>query len=146
MDSCETGSLLDRTEAAYPPKKYPTMSADDVVQVDRAGSIHIASVLIERWEADCEGRVAARLVEACATSDGLVIDLTQVRFMDSTGLGELVRVVKRVRCQARAVSVCGLNSQVGAVLNLMQLADWLAVEPTVARAIQRCGEEDGGGS
>lgn len=48
----------------------------------------------------------------------ILIDCQGLDFMDSSGFGALVSVLKRVREQGRQLFLCGLNSQVRIVLEL----------------------------
>jgi anti-anti-sigma factor len=48
----------------------------------------------------------------------ILIDCQGLDFMDSSGFGALVSVLKRVREQGRQLYLCGLNSQVRIVLEL----------------------------
>jgi anti-anti-sigma factor len=48
----------------------------------------------------------------------ILIDCSQVEFMDSSGFGCLVSSLKRVREQGRQLFLCGLRSQLRTVLEL----------------------------
>lgn len=48
----------------------------------------------------------------------ILIDCQGLDFMDSSGFGALVSVLKRVREQGKQLFLCGLNSQVRIVLEL----------------------------
>jgi anti-anti-sigma factor len=48
----------------------------------------------------------------------ILIDCQGIDFMDSSGFGALVSVLKRVREQGKQLFLCGLNSQVRIVLEL----------------------------
>lgn len=78
-----------------------TMNGRTVVDVTGEVDVYTAPALRERLTA---------LVDSGRTD--LVVDLTQVRFMDSTGLGLLVGVLKRVR---------GLDGQLQLVIDAERL-------------------------
>ncbi|MDE3083911.1 MAG: WecB/TagA/CpsF family glycosyltransferase [Verrucomicrobiota bacterium] len=64
------------------------------------------------------------LVKLSARHTALVIDLSQVRFIDSTGVGLMLRVKKSARELEMDVSFAGAQPAVRNVLDLTQL-DWL---------------------
>jgi anti-sigma B factor antagonist len=60
--------------------------------------------------------------------DQLVIDLSDVTFLDSSGLSVLVRAHKRLRPVQRTVVIRGATDQVYMALEMTKLTDVLTVE------------------
>jgi len=62
------------------------------------------------------------LEEAVGSSEGVVVDLTECEFIDSTGIALLVRAWQRTEAEdagsARRLVLCSSNAQVGRVLEV----------------------------
>ncbi|WP_369431706.1 STAS domain-containing protein [Quadrisphaera setariae] len=65
---------------------------------------------------------------------GVVIDLLQVAFMDSTGLGVLVGGYQRAKRSGRALRLTGTSDQLQMMLSVTGLAAVLEVFPDVEAA------------
>ncbi len=65
----------------------------------------------------------------------LVIDLSGVDFLDSTGLGVIVGVLKRVRTHGGELAVAGAENHVRKVFDLTRVSDIL---PMYATADEAC--------
>ncbi len=60
----------------------------------------------------------------------IVLDLQHVTFLDSSGLGALVHVLKRVTQRGGRLNVCGITPAVMAVLRLTRMDRMLRTFPT----------------
>ena len=69
------------------------------------------------------------------TPSELVIDLTDVTFLDSTGLNTLVRAHKRLQPISGSVVVRGASNQVFKVFELTKLNDVFTVEAAPPAAV-----------
>lgn len=67
----------------------------------------------------------------------VVLDLTSVKFLDSTGLGVLVHLHKRAARGGRFV-LCGVGDMVLDVLRLTRMDRALTVAPSATEAVQAC--------
>lgn len=56
----------------------------------------------------------------------LALDLSQSRFLDSSGVGAIVFLYKRLKARGYAISVAGLNGQPLKLLNHLGIASLLA--------------------
>jgi len=65
----------------------------------------------------------------------LVADLTQVRFLDSTGLGTLVGGLKRLREPGGSLTLVIVAPRILRLFQITGLTKVLAIHPTVAEAI-----------
>jgi len=85
---------------------------------------------------ECHSDTAAEVTVTHRTPAELVIDLSQVRFIDSSGLGLMVRVRKMAHRQAIALVFTGLQPAVRNVIHMARLEEFLKVripdaEPTL---------------
>ena len=75
--------------------------------------------------------VALRVdLEHLAQGDGdVVIDMKNVAFIDSSGIGGLVFLYKRLVKQGRGLSIVNLNSQPLQMFNYLKLTELLTLSP-----------------
>ncbi|NTU84202.1 MAG: anti-sigma factor antagonist [Chloroflexales bacterium] len=74
-----------------------------------------------------------RLLEGQITR--LVVDLAQVSFLDSAGIGGLVAAMKRARAAGGDLALCALPQPVAMTLRLVHLDKALGIFPTEAAAL-----------
>ncbi|MCW2792264.1 MAG: anti-anti-sigma factor [Nocardioides sp.] len=65
----------------------------------------------------------------------VVVDLTEVTFMDSSGLGALIAGLKRARQASGDLRITGVSPQVATVLQLTNLDRVLRAHPSIDAAI-----------
>ena len=53
--------------------------------------------------------------------DKLLVDLSEITFVDSSGLGVLVVALKKVRAQSRDMYICSVNEQVRMLFELTSM-------------------------
>lgn len=71
----------------------------------------------------------------------LVWNLTNLSFMDSSGLGVILGRYRQVNEMGGSVTVCGLNTQVKRLFQLSGLFKIMYVEQTEQDALKRLGEQ-----
>jgi anti-sigma B factor antagonist len=64
--------------------------------------------------------------------EGLIIDMHEVTFMDSTGLGALVTIRNAAKAEGREVTLRGMRPRVAKVMAITGLSDWFDVTPADA--------------
>ncbi len=76
------------------------------------------------------------LVDTCeAKPDRLIIDLQDVSYLDSSGLGTLVEVFRRVKGYGGQLVICGLNDRVRSVFEITKLDHFFAIRSNLAEAL-----------
>lgn len=87
-------------------------------------------------------RVRAQLEAALTPKvQSLVLDVSRVSFMDSSGLGFLLGRYRQFMERGGAVAVSGARNQVKRVLELSGLARIMPVTSTLKEALARVGRE-----
>ena len=77
----------------------------------------------------------------------LLVDLTGVNFMDSTGIGVMVNTLNRVREKKGACAFCGVQARVHRILQIAGLLNALPLYDTRAEALlQLNGNSSNGNS
>lgn len=112
--------------------------AGDAMNELRDGEVLVVTYEGESLDAyaatELRTRIASRIEEGWRY---VVLDLSSVRFLDSTGLGVLVHLHKRAARGGRFV-LCGVGEMVLDVLRLTRMDRALSVVPTAADAIRAC--------
>jgi len=80
--------------------------------------------------------VASHLIAAVAAyGPSIIVDLAGLKFIDSCGLGVLVRVLKQTRESEGDLSLAAPQQQVRRVLEITGLIDVFSVYPSVKQAV-----------
>lgn len=113
------------------------MGANDstVKAVRKDGS---ATVVTLRGEVDLHRtpEVHRALIEACERQpERLVVNLADVSYMDSSGIGTLVEIYRRVNGYNGQLMLCGLNERVHSVFEITKLDNFFRIYPTEAEAL-----------
>jgi len=76
------------------------------------------------------------LVSACEQKPRrLVINLTDVTYMDSSGIGTLVEVFRRVNAYNGDLALCGMNERVHSVFEITKLDRFFKIFATESEAL-----------
>lgn len=109
------------------------------INVERNGSVAVVAVSGE-VDAATAPQLRQQFDELLGESQQeFVIDLSQVSFMDSSGLASLVQLFKRVRIGHGDVRLCGLQPEVSRVFELTRLHRVFDVFPDRAAAVSSFG-------
>jgi anti-sigma B factor antagonist len=65
----------------------------------------------------------------------LVIDLSAVDYMDSSGLGTLVKVFQQVNAYKGKMALVGMNDRVRSAFEITRLDQFFAIHPSVEEAL-----------
>ncbi len=93
-----------------------------VIQVDDKGDVVLIEVKEERLDAHNSGELKARMLALFEEDkNNILIDLNDVRFVDSSGLGALVSGFKNASSRNGVLKLCGLQPQVKSMFELTRL-------------------------
>jgi len=66
----------------------------------------------------------------------LIVDLTDVPYMDSSGVGTLVYILRRVNNYKGKMALVGMNNRVRSVFEITKLDQFFTIRDTEAEAMQ----------
>jgi anti-sigma B factor antagonist len=75
------------------------------------------------------------LVQAVESRRHLVVDLSAVSFLDSTGLGVLIHAQKRIAATHKSMSLAGPTGMVAKVLRITRVDEAIPVHPSLDTAL-----------
>jgi anti-sigma B factor antagonist len=131
-------TILDRLGfgmESRPPLKMETTTRHigDVAVVDISGRITLG-----------EGNVMLREIVRSLIDNGtkkIVLNLGEVQYVDSSGVGELVKAHTTVRNQSGKLRLVNLNKRLHDLLQMTRLAAVFDIEPDEASAIRSLGDK-----
>src|SRR3972149_356904 len=97
---------------------------EDIVEVAPKGDLDMASVS----QMKLQDYINAGRIK-------LVLDLESIEYIDSAGLGEIVRAMKRAREAGGDLRLCGVHGQVGKIIEITGLNKAIAVYSTREEAV-----------
>ena len=110
-------------------------NGDCVKEVRRAGRDTVV-VLVGMVDLHHTPDVHEALVTVCEQRPRqLVINLTEVSYMDSSGIGTLVEVFRRVNAYKGKLALCGLNERVHSVFEITKLDKFFRIFATEQEAL-----------
>lgn len=107
-----------------------------MVNILERGAVVLIEVKEERLDAHNSGNLKTQMLSLF--DDGkheLVIDLKEVRFVDSSGLGSLVSGFKNASARNGNLKLCGLQPQVKSMFELTRLHRVFEIFPTAEEAL-----------
>ena len=117
-------ALEQDLERLRPAEGGQQREQEDIVEVAPKGDLDMASVGQMKLQDYLDaGRVK------------LVLDLEGIDYIDSAGLGEIVRAMKRAREAGGDLRLCGVQGQVGKIIEITGLHKAIAVYPTREEAV-----------
>jgi anti-anti-sigma factor len=91
------------------------------LDIEQAGEIVIARLTIKRITADLANTAFQEALQAAQPARPLLLDFDAVDFLDSTGIGELVLLGKRLRACGSRFSIAGLPQHLMNLIRMMRL-------------------------
>lgn len=105
-------------------------------QIEDKGKAILIEVNEDRLDAHNSGELKAQMLSLFDDGkNNLVIDLKNVRFVDSSGLGSLVSGFKNASARNGNLKLCGLQPQVRSMFELTRLHRVFEIFPDAEEAI-----------
>jgi anti-sigma B factor antagonist len=110
------------------------MPSKCVVAVEHTGPAVVLSV-----SGEVDGSATEVLLpaydEAAGTERHVVLDLSGVDYINSTGIALIVSVLARARAQGRVMHACGLSEHYREIFSVTRLSDYIALHPRLDEAL-----------
>lgn len=108
---------------------------DDQVRVDREGSGTV--VVAPQGDVDMSCSPALRTAlrgEQDARPRRLIVNLSEVGYMDSSGLATLVEAMRTAKRNGTRMVLCGMNDKVRAIFEIARLHQFFTIVDDLAQA------------
>lgn len=106
------------------------------LSVEIVGDIAIATVFVNELDAGNTGEFKQQIAPLLAERSKVVLDLGQLRFIDSSGLGAMLSCLRQLTTKGGRLELCQLSPPVRAAFELVRLHRVLDIYPTRADAIR----------
>jgi anti-sigma B factor antagonist len=112
-----------------------------LVEFETDRSVTVVVVLVDHLDASNVARFKEAVVNRIGGPQSWLIDLSNVGFVDSTGLGALVSCLRRSQEQACRLALCGLQKRVLVLFELVRLYRILDIFETRESAVNALSEQ-----
>ncbi len=110
-----------------------------MIAIDHRNDITVLTVTIPRIDVSTAVRFHEDSCKALEGRKKVAFDLSSVEFMDSTGIGALVGVAKRIGRDGRA-AVTGLHPSVKTIFSLLRMDLVFSIQPDMDAALKYLGQ------
>lgn len=88
---------------------------------DKVGDVAVAAVPVEELDASNAGEFKRDVAPLLDANTNLVLDLSRLRFVDSSGLGAFISCLRKLNAKGGDLKLCGMSKQVRAVFELVRM-------------------------
>jgi anti-anti-sigma factor len=92
-----------------------------IVYLEQVGKTMLARIEAKRLTADVAHQTFEEVFQSVGGTERLVVDLREIDFMDSTAIGELVILGKKLRANGVAYTIVGLKPHLMSLVKMMRL-------------------------
>jgi anti-sigma B factor antagonist len=109
------------------------------VLVQCVGDVAVATVPGEDLDASNAADFKRAMAPVVDANMHLVIDLSPLRFVDSSGLGAFISFLRKLTAKGGELKLCGLSKPVRAVFELVRMHRVFEIFPTTEDAVRAFG-------
>jgi anti-sigma B factor antagonist len=91
------------------------------IAVDKIGSVVVAMLPVEELDASNSEEFKRDIAPVLEAHIRLVLDLSQLRFVDSSGLGAMVSCLRQLSAKGGDLKLCGMSKQVRGLFELVRM-------------------------
>jgi anti-sigma B factor antagonist len=110
------------------------------IPVQQIGDVTVATVPVEDLDASNAADFKRDMAAVIEANSRLVLDLSRLRFVDSSGLGAFISFLRKVNARGGDLKLCGMSKPVRAVFELVRMQrvfDILTTREDAVRAFAR---------
>jgi anti-sigma B factor antagonist len=103
--------------------------------IDRIGDVAAVGVPVEELDASNASELKRDIATVLQANTKVVLDLSRVRFMDSSGLGAMLSCLRQLNARKGDLKLCGMSTQVRGAFDLVRLHRIFEIYPNRAEAV-----------
>jgi anti-sigma B factor antagonist len=103
--------------------------------IDKVSDVTAVAVPVEELDASNVSELKRDIAPLLQANAQVVLDLSRVRFMDSSGLGAMLSCQRQLTARKGELKLCGLTKQVRAAFELVRLHRIFDIYPSKAEAV-----------
>jgi anti-sigma B factor antagonist len=107
---------------------------------EKIGDVAVAALAVEELDAGNVGEFKRDIAPLLDANAKLVLDLSRLRFVDSSGLGAFISCLRKLNAKGGDLKLSGMSKQVRAVFELVRMHrvfDILGTREDAVRAFER---------
>ena len=105
------------------------------LETRRVGAVLVVEVKYDHLDADNSEEFKSAILPLLTQADRIVFDLSEVGFLDSSGLGIFLSCIRRVKALGGDLKLCGLQSMLRSLFELVKMNRLIDVYTTCEEAI-----------
>ena len=105
------------------------------IAVENRQGVAVAKVLLKELDAGNAGEFKAAMAPILEANSKLVIDLGELQFVDSSGLGALLSCLRQMTAKNGDLKLCRMTKQVRATFELVRMHRIFEIFDTVDQAV-----------
>jgi anti-sigma B factor antagonist len=114
------------------------------VAAETVGDVAVASVPVAELDAANAAEFKRDMAPVLAAHTKVVLDLSHVRFVDSSGLGAFISCLRQLHGRGGELKLAGMSRQVRAVFELVRMDRVFDIRPTAEDAVRAFAEPAAG--
>lgn len=91
------------------------------IAIENVGDVAVGTVPVDELDASNAAEFKRDIGPALFTNQRLVLDLSRMRFIDSSGLGAMLSCLRQLSGKGGDLKLCGLSKQVRALFELVRM-------------------------
>jgi anti-sigma B factor antagonist len=114
--------------------------------IEKVGNVAVTAVPVEELDAGNAGEFKRDIAPLLDAHAAVVLDLSRLRFVDSSGLGAFISCLRKLNAKGGDLKLCGMSKQVRAVFELVRMHrvfDILSTKEDAVRAFERAPASGG---
>jgi anti-sigma B factor antagonist len=106
------------------------------IAVDKIESVAVAAVPVDELDASNAGEFKRDIAPVLQANTKLVLDLSRLRFVDSSGLGAMLSCLRQLTGKSGDLKLCGMSKQVRALFELVRMHRIFDIYSTKEEAVK----------
>ena len=106
---------------------------------DKMGDVAVAEVPVEELDASNASEFKHDIAPVLETNAKLVLDLSRLRFVDSSGLGAFISCLRKLNARGGDLKLAGMSKQVRALFELVRMHRVFDIYSTKEEAVRAFG-------
>ena len=105
------------------------------LSINRISDAVVVTVPVDELDASNASELKHDIAPVLQSTTKLVLDLSRVRFMDSSGLGAMLSCLRLLSARKGELKLCGMSKQVRGAFELVRLHRIFEIYPSRAEAV-----------
>ncbi len=100
------------------------------ITVDHIDGVAVATVPVEELDASNSNEFKRDIAPVLQANSKLVLDLSLLRFVDSSGLGAMLSCLRQLTAKGGDLKLCSMSQQVRSLFELVRMHRIFDIHPT----------------